>query len=646
MVTELKIIDADSNIFDADAEYVIPLYQRAYAWEDKQITQFIEDINDVEKKAKYYIGALIVSKDGDQYEVVDGQQRLTTLFLLLNCLGMNMKNSLKFACRNKSNYTLANVQKIIVDDRTSLDSERLEGNIQRGIRIIQEELEKRVGDGSLGIEDFKEKLSRVVLYRIEVPKNTDLNRYFEIMNTRGEQLEQHDILKALLMSYLPTEKERNVFAKIWNACSDMTGYVQMHFHTKSREKIFGSEWRALPSNSWKNYLEIAFDDNEAGEKATIEEIIQPDFEIIEDEIYDEDNNRVRFESVIEFPYFLLHVLKIYVRMNHIQHVDDKKNLVAELLDDKKLIESYTRVIENGIARDGQRIADHKAKMVRALAVRLLRTRFLFDKYIIKREYANDTTDGEWSLKELRVSGQQSKKKAYYTNTRFIKSGEWDSTNQYRNKTNIMIQSALRVSYTSPKVMHWITELLYWMSESNAKHTEGEYLHLYSLRAEKIARDAVRENFFEVCKTDAEYEFTMGVNTPHIVFNYLDFLLWNSNRNKYKEFEFEFRNSVEHWYPQNPSGGTFEPWKNGVDQFGNLCIIQRNVNSKFSNMAPEAKKSTFKEMISKGSIKLRLMSELTEKNGNKTASAYWRETAYKEHEDEMINILMEACDIYS
>lgn len=71
------------------------------------------------------------------------------------------------------------------------------------------------------------------------------------------------------------------------------------------------------------------------------------------------------------------------------------------------------------------------------------------------------------------------------------------------------------------------------------------------------------------------------NVKHIVFNCLDFLLWKSESKKYVDFTFEFRNSVEHWYPQNPSEGTFESWIDGVDQFGNLCIIQYNVNSKFS-----------------------------------------------------------------
>ena len=122
------------------------------------------------------------------------------------------------------------------------------------------------------------------------------------------------------------------------------------------------------------------------------------------------------------------------------------------------------------------------------------------------------------------------------------------------------------------------------------------------------------------------------------------MLWNKSKQKFSDFIFEFRNSVEHWYPRNPSEGTFEQWKDGVDQFGNLCIIQRNVNSKFSNMSPEAKKSTFRDMIAKGSIKLRLMRDLTEKHGNIPASLYWKDTAYRIHEDEMIAILKQACGI--
>ncbi len=635
-VDQIPVVGTSGNLFDTEYKYVIPLYQRSFAWEEKQIWQFVEDVDDLADGSMYYIGSLIVARQDGFFEVVDGQQRLTTLYLLLSCLGEKLKPTLSFACREKSNYTLSKIREILADHRDSFDQERVEPGLYQGIRILKEKME----DGKLDRDNFLRKLRRVVLYRIEVPKHTDLNRYFEIMNTRGEQLEQHDILKATLMSYLLQDGEKAVFARIWEACSDMTGYVQMHFPVGLREWIFGHDWQGLPSAVWEDYKgaeEYCF---EEGDGYTIADIVRKDFRIPFEEDASEDSARVRFESVIEFPYFLLHVLKVFVRLYAVKGVDSEEKLLEGLLDDKKLLDSFDRVIRHGV-RKGRRIADHKGNFSRRFLLCLLRSRFLFDKYIIKREYASDDLDGAWSLKELRVSGQQSRKRPYYANTRFIRSGEWGSTNDRRNRTSLMLQAALRVSYTSPKVMHWITELLYWLSENDCRHTREESLADYDSRIEKIAVYAVTDQFFE---SDWESSCAMGVKTPHIVFNYLDFLIWKSNPKKYYEFEFEFRNSVEHWYPQNPSEGTFDPWSDGVNRFGNLCLMPRNINSKFSNLSPEAKKSMFERTIKKGSLKLRLMSAHTEKKDSWPASVYWREEACEAHEAEMIQMLKDACGV--
>ena len=86
MIQELRILDKET-LFDTEVHYVIPRYQRAYAWEDKEIVQLIDDIND--STGDYYIGSLVVAKvkgkvkgKVETYEVVDGQQRLTTLYPL------------------------------------------------------------------------------------------------------------------------------------------------------------------------------------------------------------------------------------------------------------------------------------------------------------------------------------------------------------------------------------------------------------------------------------------------------------------------------------------------------------------------------------------------------------------------------------
>ena len=625
--------DKENNIFNTDKRYQIPLYQRAFAWEDKQLIQLLEDINDncTDASSKYYIGTLIVADKGSYYEIVDGQQRLTSLFLLLYCLSAEVNDSLSFACREKSNYTLKNLDGIM-SNSSVIDNDKIQESIISGVKIIKGELSNKDKYG----DDFLTKLAHVIMYRIVVPPHTDLNHYFETMNTRGEQLEQHDILKATLMGYLQGNKPwMAAFAEIWNACRDMSGYVQMNFCKASRELLFGGYWNKIqPLGSFVNATK-----GNNSEKQTIKQIISTDFkfnntyEAIDSS--DKDAN-VRLESIIEFPYFLIHCLKTFVFVKGLTS-DDSKELCESLLNDKKLNLYFERVIEHGLYKG---IHLDKPNFAKEFIKHLLRMIFLFDQYIIKREYLGDSLEGEWSLKTLNVSGQGSNKKAYFRDTSFLEYGQWSTSyaNKYRHSDNLMIQAALRVSYTSPKVMHWITELLTWLVTKN----NLDELNGYCDATERIAQQSIIDNFFSPCN-DGIYR--LGVGTPHIVFNYLDYLIWKNDRELFKDFTFEFRNSVEHWYPRHPSESEIKIWNDGgVDRFGNLCIIQRNVNSKFSNLPPEGKKTSFTKMIEKGSLKLRLMSELTVPRDGLSANQNWKEIACEEHEQEMIEMLSTACGI--
>ena len=632
---------------EVGVRYVIPRYQRAYAWEEKEIEQLIDDIcDDNDPKRDYYIGSLIVARrkadDGVEYEVIDGQQRLTTIYLLLQCLldegyfsrgEVSVGEALSFDCRSKSNCTLAYIR---TDAQKSESKEELlDQSILLAVDIIKKKLARQFGDRVEDQKKFVDRLKHVVLYRIEVPEHTDLNRYFEIMNTRGEQLEQHDILKAKLMEYLSNRCERceqEFFARVWNACSDMTGYVQMHFAKEEREKIFGGGWNEEPSDDWDDYEECLAMEQGGDKKVSIKSILKPSFSVeVADGMLEDDKTPIRFDSIIGFPHFLLHVLRVFLRVESAS-IDEEKEL-GSLLDDKRLLKDFNEVIAYG-RMGGKRIKDNKGEFARRFIVFLLRSRFLFDQFIIKRESIGDDQDGRWSLKELRTSGAGSAKKPYYADTSLRYKSEWEKTYAPRNKECLMIQSALRVSYTSPKVMHWITELLVWLFNNNNK-TERYKL---TDEAERIAAEAVKENFLDSC------DYELGVQTPHVVFNYLDYLLWKKDKEKYEEFVFEFRNSVEHWYPQHPSEGTFEAW-DGIDTFGNLCIISRSVNSKFSNLSPASKMDTYRGMVQKGSLKLRKMGEIidklrkTEKPG--VAAKLWRLSECAKHEEEMISLLCEA-----
>lgn len=635
-VIELKIFDGEKTLFEQGDNYVIPRYQRAYAWEEKEIIQLIDDINDIDINTgnNYYIGSLIVSRvkgKENTFEVVDGQQRLTTLFLVLqymvhaNLLDCGIgEQAISFDCRTKSNNTLDNIKSILNGNDKCDDEEKMrEPSIIHGIKIIREKFEE---NDNLA-QDFQRRLERVVLYRIEVPEHTDLNRYFEIMNTRGEQLEQHDIIKAKLMGFLEKyDAERELFAKIWNACSDMTGYVQMHFLPKERENIFGKQWHNIPADKWDNkcYKDCLNNKDCNGYNAKIKDIIDPNFKVNNVDGILDDGTHIRFDSIIDFPHFLLHTLRVFIKRR-------KTNIdLGNLLDDKKLITDFEKVIDESTANE----EGEKAKFSRDFIVHLLQARYLFDKFIIKREYTGEDNEGEWSLKELGCSD----KKPYYKNT-VIKTPDektwWEKKSEKRNKECLMIQSALRVSYTSPKVMHWITSLLDWLFKNQ------DNLPYLIKEAEKTAAQAIYDGFIK----DKNYK--LGVLTPHIVFNYLDYLLWKGEyddcqckknaKQKYSDFEFEFRNSVEHWYPQHPSDGSFDQWEE-KDRFGNLCIISRNVNSKFSNLSPASKMKTYENLVNKGSIKLRIMGEIISRSNNSNSNENWRNEDCKQHENEMIEKL--------
>ena len=85
-----KIQPLDIKSFLSQDKYRIPIYQRNYDWGEKQSLQLIEDIADyasIKKDKKYYIGSAVVfarnNGSEEYYETIDGQQRLTTLTILM-----------------------------------------------------------------------------------------------------------------------------------------------------------------------------------------------------------------------------------------------------------------------------------------------------------------------------------------------------------------------------------------------------------------------------------------------------------------------------------------------------------------------------------------------------------------------------------
>lgn len=591
MNNDLKIISV-SRVFDS-INYLVPIYQRNYAWNEIQIVQLIEDIeSSIDGSNKnYFLGNLIVNQtDNNVYEVIDGQQRLTTLYLLEKYLGLVFaKEALRFEAREKSNRTLSFVSD---SSNPGLIEELSSPEILNGFQIIDNYFKTKNIDKSR----FVKKLERVFLIQVQVPQNIDLNHYFEIMNTRGEQLELHEIAKAKLLEVLENDRDRNIAALIWEKCSDMNAYVQMNFDVSVRRSIFTENWSSLRQsiNDFDTIKNIISTGNESTDKKSLIDILKDNRMLNVSTSQSEDENE-RFESTISFPNFLLQVNAVMRKLGE----EDAS------LDDKHFL--------NNLAWTWS--SPEKAK---DFLFHLLKCRVLFDKYVLKREFARDYKEtGKWSLQRLEKyrDNKKNSDKPKYVGTL----GDEGSD----NKKLRTLQSCLRITYTSPKTMHWITVIL-----SNLLANEATDII------------SVLENYCKKKVVGSEYQNRNGFGFERIVFSYLDYLIYRDGYSydgkeiispMQEDWQFQFRSSIEHFHPQHPVEG--ERWKeDDLNGFGNLALITVSGNSKFSNLPPAGKINSYPSIINQ-SLKLKVMEKMTRLGDGK-----WTEEKSSIHKDEMFNIL--------
>jgi len=604
------------KLFKGDASYLIPIYQRSFAWGKGEVEQLVRDIDDFakdndKKNKSYYIGTLIVferESDGKKiYETIDGQQRITTLSILLSVLknefklDIDFRHLLKYESREISTKTLHYIY------NGDIEEENLNPAMENAYKVLKHSLSKI---NNIGI--FREYLlNNVKILRVRVPKDTDLNHYFEVMNNRGEQLEKHEVLKALLLEKLNNDQERTVFNQIWEACADMNRYVQYGFESAERDKLFGNEWNCIECKDFddiENTINVTI--NKKQEDTSFEE--QKNFtidEIIQNKPKDPNTSNDkekpdRFNSPINFPNFLLQVLKVTSQHN-------------VPLDDKRLLESFN-------------MDTIDEKFVKNFGYNLLKLRFLFDNYVIKREYVGEKD--RWSLLQVYKYINNGKQNIQYKNR--FDDGE--------NRQVLMLLSMFHVSNPSQIYKYWLASVLNFLSQSSNNIKSNEYIRFLEELAEKFFKKYISKNqitydeiIFLPCTFSYVVDKTLldrGTSVEHFIFNYLDYLLWKENlqtkKRKYEYFNFSFSNSVEHFYPQNSINPLSD--KRYLDNFGNLCLISVSVNAKLNNHSPLDKKGYYEKNRNGkyDSLKQHIMMEKADN---------WDESTIKQHANDMRQI---------
>lgn len=195
--------------------YDIPCFQRPYSWSEEQICQLLEDV--CTEDSGYYAGNILVICDGDDFSVIDGQQRLTTISLFLLALSdlFRQYSDVELAIENKGfikrqlfsdgMYTCPRINLLEKDAEIYSDllrislGEELKGKwgnrrLYQRFQYVRNTLSEEFQSFS-SMNDFYQKLMEVTLLRIDVPDVTDAFMVFSSLNSKGQPLTLVDLLK-------------------------------------------------------------------------------------------------------------------------------------------------------------------------------------------------------------------------------------------------------------------------------------------------------------------------------------------------------------------------------------------------------------------------------------------------------------------
>lgn len=575
--------------------FSIPLYQRLFEWEELHINLLLNDLwNSFEKDSNkpYYIGMLTVFKRSkNQFDLVDGQQRFTVLMLM----GIAFKNETwkKF---------------LLIDEKPRLhffarknDSTYLENKIfNKGVNDYKN---KKMEDGIFQIEHFLERITdkenfanyifeKATFFLNVLPEeydNTDLNRYFESMNSSGKGLEKHEILKVELLKKLPKNPiEQNSFIKIWNIVSDMNKSVIRQKEGEKNDDFLKIQIKSLQSNDdIINFVLQRFDKNDN----SIE------FPKIIDIQSTQKAPSIRISatgerSIISFSEFLLLVLSL--------QMGDKLN-IPDLFNVHKLLESFKKLEDTEVL---------------LFFKNLLKFRLLFDYFIIKVN-SNEPNSISYSINMNDIGQDYSQKKHL-----------------------IQYQSML---YVSTSFHIWIPNIMQFVDKNREINVNELLLKIKEFDNSRLTKP--EEGSLVYGKIERywfwrlDYYLWEGFqNSP----NFLEHIFGNKiDKNcieAIKNYTFRPNRSIEHLYPQ--SFQKKDSWDEDLNSFGNLAMISSSFNSTQSNDDTNVKFARIENQITGKygleSIKLLLM--YLKAKDNKEG---WTKIISVSHGQEMFKILIDS-----
>lgn len=566
------------ELFDGRYNYIVPLYQRNFAWGDQEITQLLQDLYENYKtRTSYFVGSIIYIKRNatGKLEVIDGQQRLTVLTLLLNVLGKNLlpdlfASKLEYDSREEVSKFLKELYSSAATDDANIDSGEVIKTFKAAYATLENSplssdreditINNLKQNDKKEIAAFAEYISTNVFFVLaEMPQDTDVASYFEIMNNSGDQLRKHEIVKSLILALAKKQgssiAEMESLAMVWDACSQMDLRIQEAIPANKRVILFGDNFESFhPEN-----ITRLFDDENVTEitnESTLDDIIANEKynKPIELSPRQDDNWENKGASIIDFPNFLMHVLRLCYN-------EEYKKIVGNNNADIPLNEKDLLTVFNSIKSEVEPIE---------FISKLLYYRIIFDRYIVKNE-GNDS-ESKWELLYLK---KHSNSNGVYPRNTFgnEKIDEKDKANYKAIKALSMFQ----VSYPQRKYKRYLNEILSWFQYGKVKNDYNWFMPKLN--------GLILTYIKEIEKEYEEKVYCLGTNTPRFVLNLIDYLYYLDGKGA--TFDFKYYNSVEHHLPQSRENYN-KIDRSVLDSIGNLFLLSTRANSSLNDGDPLAK----------------------------------------------------------
>lgn len=175
----------------------IPQFQRPYKWSVRNVIQLLDDIQRFKGTTPYRIGTIVIYKENETSNIVDGQQRTITFLLIVKSILANKHSEIQNPDLKK---LLSNIEANAFIPK--FQNEKSKKNIQDNFR----EIERRITNTEEGLIDFF--LNKCEVTHFVIDDISEAFQFFDSQNARGRDLEPHDLLKAFHLRELNSAKEK------------------------------------------------------------------------------------------------------------------------------------------------------------------------------------------------------------------------------------------------------------------------------------------------------------------------------------------------------------------------------------------------------------------------------------------------------